>query len=893
MAGRWGEAPFAALSAALALGIGLAQLADRCWFAGAALACLATVAGATCSARAGRQALALWLALCAITQGGALLALARREGYPDRDVRALLSRGALPLNQPVGFDACVTEERSRDGNEIVLRMDLRALRVRQFWEPSRGGILIRIPADPNQDQIGQDRFPRYGDRIRGWGMFDLRRDFANPGSADRREALARRGVFLVGRVKSSLLLERVPGDCSGWWDTAAVAVRRRLETRLTQLAARGETREAAILASILVGNYSELDGATRDAFQNSGTFHVLVVSGLHVGWLAWALMQLLRLARCPDLPGRLAVAAAILFYTSVVGFQASISRSFWMFFLYVCGQALSRRSSPVNIAGASAFVLLAANPDWLFDAGFQLSFLSVLAICLLGAPVVDSVLRPVFDPLRRETAALGRRFGTTAADRLGRRCRVRVDMFAESCGEYVGPIFEGAFRAGTRWVAKGAFVLAGMLVISLSVQLWIEPVLACRYNRLSWIAPLANLAIVPLSSVVLAAGIAAALTTGIPHVSAPCLDLAALLASSLFRITQATAALPSGWQRCPTPAWGWAAATALLLAGWTVAGLRRVWFPCACSGALLLALAAGRAPSWLKPNDPATGQETLVPQGANTPVLTLTFLDVGQGDCTVVRFPGGRVWVVDAGGMRQEISPAGAGNVFDVGEAVVSRYLWHGWVCGLDRVLVTHPHQDHAGGVNALLRNFRVGGFEYGNPDPLLSRVLETASARGVPCRTARTGEVRRFGAAEVETLCPPPGQEAAAANESSIVLRITFGEFSALLTGDMEKSEEAYLVGRPLPIRSTLLKVAHHGSRYATLDPMLERIRPRWAVISAGRNNPFGVPSRDLLMRLLRRGARPLLTMDQGAISLATDGSSYVLRSHVAGLLEAGRLTR
>ena len=893
MSGRWGEIPFAALSAALALGIWLAQLGARCWFTGVALGCLASIGAAAFSARAGRHACALWLSLWAVTQCGGLLVLVRRDAYPNHDVRTLLSRGALPLNQPVGFDACVTEERSRDENEMVLRVDLRALRVRQLWEPSRGGVLVRVPADPGGDKIGQDKFPRYGDRIRGWAMFDLRRDYANPGGADRRETLARRGVFLVGRVKSSMLLERVPGDCGGWWDMAAGAVRRRLETRLAALAGRGETREAAILASILVGNYSELDGATRDAFQNSGTFHVLVVSGLHVGWLAWALMQALRLARCPDMAGRLAVAAAILFYTSVVGFQASISRSFWMFFLYVCGQALSRRASPVNIAGASAFVLLAVNADWLFDAGFQLSFLSVLAICLLGAPAVEKGLRPVFDPLRLETVAHGREFGTKAADRLGRRCRVRTDLFAEACGDRAGPRVEHALRTVTRWAASGAFVLTGMLAISLSVQFWIEPILACRYNRLSWIAPLANLVIVPLSSVVLATGIAAALTTGIPYLSAPCLDLAAFLASLLFRITQASAALPFGWQRCPTPAWGWTAATATLLAAWTLLGLRRVWIPCACSGALLLTLAAGHAPSWVKPANPAAQHEALLSDRAGTPVLTLTFLDVGQGDSTVVRFPDGRVWVVDAGGMRQEVAPTAAGSGFDIGEAVVSRYLWHGWVSAIDRMIVTHPHQDHAGGVRALLKNFRVGRFECGTLDPFLSGIFATATARGVPCRTARTGEMRRLGAAEVETLCPPPGQTAAAANESSVVLRITYGDFSALLTGDMERSEEAYLVRRPVPIRSTLLKVAHHGSRYATLDPMLDRVRPRWALISAGRNNPFGAPSRELLMRLLRHGARPLLTMDHGAVSLATDGSHYVLSSHVTGLLEAGRLGR
>jgi len=147
------------------------------------------------------------------------------------------------------------------------------------------------------------------------------------------------------------------------------------------------------------------------------------------------------------------------------------------------------------------------------------------------------------------------------------------------------------------------------------------------------------------------------------------------------------------------------------------------------------------------------------------------------------------------------------------------------------------------------------------------------------------------MGGVEVETLWPPRSSGFPAPNESSIVLRIRYGRFAALLTGDMERSAEAELVAGPRPIRSLLLKVAHHGSRYGTLKPMLDRVQPRWAVISAGRNNPFGNPSRELLMRLLRAGARPLATMDLGAISFATDGYRYAIESYTCGPLEDGVL--
>ena len=142
-----------------------------------------------------------------------------------------------------------------------------------------------------------------------------------------------------------------------------------------------------------------------------------------------------------------------------------------------------------------------------------------------------------------------------------------------------------------------------------------------------------------------------------------------------------------------------------------------------------------------------------------------------------------------------------------------------------------------------------------------------------------------------MQILNPPANRSGRTTNENSVVLRLVFGDFSALLTGDLEKSGEAELLAESQNLHSLLLKVAHHGSRSATLDPFLEKVRPRWAILSVGRNNPFGHPSREVLLRLLRLGVRPLSTLDQGAITFETDGRHYIIESHVCGLLEKGTL--
>jgi competence protein ComEC len=122
-------------------------------------------------------------------------------------------------------------------------------------------------------------------------------------------------------------------------------------------------------------------------------------------------------------------------------------------------------------------------------------------------------------------------------------------------------------------------------------------------------------------------------------------------------------------------------------------------------------------------------------------------------------------------------------------------------------------------------------------------------------------------------------------------VLQFHFGNFSALLTGDLEKSGEGEVLRRSVDIRSPLLKVAHHGSRSGTSEAFLDRVNPRWAVVSAGWNNPFGHPSREAMARLQRHQVRPFLTSDAGAITFETDGSHYIIKSYVRGVLERGNL--
>ncbi len=891
MWGRCGDAPFVPLTLCLAVGIAASSwLSSFCFdlwaFAAGALAGAALLAWFR-----ERLRLSLALALSSMALGGLLMGLAERDGYAADDVRSLLAAHLLPLGGQVLLDGNVLEDSTRRGPDMVTTVALHGFRQKDSWIRCRGKVQVRL-ALPTDPQVPLTVL-MFGDRVRAWGNCDLPRNFQNPGSTDRAGLLARRGIHLLARVKSPRLLEVLPRDFGSPWERMTAIVRRSFHERLARLRQEGAPQQAAILSSIVIGDYDDLSAETRAEFQNTGTYHVLVVSGLHVSSIAWVLIGLLRATRLPVAACRLLAATGILFFTSLVGFQASITRALWMFVLYLVGQTLFRKSSPTNSVMACAFLLLSARPAWLQDSGFQLSFLSVTSIVIMSLPLIASVWRPLLEPLRHagDTARLTVQPGK--CHQLGRRLRFRAELFAEAWEDRLAPRAGQVVQEAFRGIAALGLALGSMMIISLSVQLWIEPVLAYYFNRLSWVAPAANLAVIPLSSVVLAAGMAAQALMSVTSLAWPLFRAAGFCSGLLQDVNRWFSSLPGAWQRCPTPPDFLVTAGLLMVFMWCFTRWRRFWLPC---GFVVFELATlslaetGILPQNVTAQVPTLGKSATA-QGAN--LLRLSFLDVGQGDSTVIQFPDARVWVIDAGGLRVDSSRPEDASPFDIGEAVVSRFLWSRWIVSLDRVLLSHPHQDHAGGMPAVLRNFPTSRLNYGDvgADPLQGLVLDTARRINARTQAIFAGEELDVAGVRVHILSPADKGPFRSMNDASVVLRLEFRRFAALLAGDMEATGEAGVLARRPTLKAQLLKVAHHGSRGATSDAFISRVRPRWAVISAGRNNPFQNPSLETMARLVRNDARPLLTMDYGAISLETDGIRYVLSSHVFGVLDKGEL--
>jgi len=407
-------------------------------------------------------------------------------------------------------------------------------------------------------------------------------------------------------------------------------------------------------------------------------------------------------------------------------------------------------------------------------------------------------------------------------------------------GDLFDPGFQLSFAAtlGIVVAPLPRSAVFGALGVSAAAQLAVLPVALTHFNQLSTIGVVANLGVVPLAGAATIVGlVAVALSFLSETVGGVAFDAVWPVLLLLRGVVALAARVPGAVVHLPAP--GWIAVTCYLGG----LALLLVWYETRARdgrrsplllGIVLLALAVGVA-AWplVRPSD---GR------------LRLTVLDVGQGDAIVIETPDGRTILVDAG--------SGGPMRLDAGERVVAPFLWNRGVLRLGGAAVTHDDADHAGGMPAVRRLFRIDEQWTGADAP---------------------SEPRRFGRALVTAL-PPLDAPGGRRNDAALVLRIEMGLVSFLLASDIGAAREHELVASGTRLGSTVLKVAHHGSRSSTTLEFLRAVRPTVAAISVGARNPYGHPDPAVLARLAEAGAQISRTDRDGAVIFETDGGTLTV---------------
>lgn len=887
---RFSPNPLFWLAACFASGIAAAAYVDLEWRIPAAV-----FAGGVIFAVAGiNRSIGTAGLFLAFTAVGSFCWVAETRSVVDDRLKRLYAEHFVDAGEPVEIEGVLRSEPETAVNGYFLTLSADKLVRKNISQKISGAIRLFVPINTSE---ASDEFSalelRYGSRIRFAGTPDREERFRNPGSISRTEILDRQQIDLTATVKSPLLIEKLGSERVFAPLAFIYHQRQRLIEETSQLFS---VSTSGVLIASLLGNKHFLDRNTAEVFREGGTFHILVISGLHITFIGGFTLLLVRRFTNRRIYQFVVSTSVLWAYTLAVGAEVPVTRAAMMFTILLFSQVIYRKGTLLNAFGACVLVLLVWRPSDLFDPSFQLTFLSVAALVAMAFPLVEK-LRSIgeWSPSARQP------FPPNAPRWLVRFCETlywneNAWTIESKRNIWSGRIFKSPYL---KWLEvsglkkAAVFIFEGILV-SLVVQIWLLPLLVVYFHRVSVVSIVLNLWVGVIIALEGFSALIAVLASRVSDMLAlPFVQMTEILNRLLLWLPQLLVESDLASFRVPVYSGPVKAVYFLYLLPVIVLTFVTIkWnpFPTIETGSrrmAMLILPAVSVVLVLLFGSVIVFHPYSAPEADGR--LRIDFLDVGQGDAAFITFPNGETMLVDGGG-RANFDDDDGTEAFEpdiprIGEAVVSEFLWERGISRIDHLMGTHADADHMQGLADVAENFVIGNAWVGSTpvrDLEYDGLTAALAKRGASLMLLKKGDRLTIGEVTIDVLHPDSSVDNGSENDRSIVLRIQYGSRVFLLTGDVEERGEHSLLMRPDLLAADVVKVAHHGSRTSSMQAFVDAADAEFAVISVGRSSMFGHPHSEVVERWERSGAKVMTTGERGTISISTDGKDLEIRTFV-----------
>lgn len=680
-----------------------------------------------------------------------------------------------------------------------------------------------------------------------------------------------------------------------WYHEALASLRSKVSAVYKRIL---PSEEAGVMQAMFLGEKQELDTDIKNLYQRNGISHILSISGLHISFLGLLLYRIFKKIGCPVYLNAGIVSIVVFSYGQMTDFSVSTNRAVVMLLVSLFAIVIGRTYDMLSAISLSSFIILLQNPMQLYNTGFQLSFLAVCVLAVFGEIFVrlkaeekneeenkeknnkqqkrllieDIIFEKSLEMIKHIRKEIGRT-----------KIQLALDGFLLSLDEWIYKKYK------LRESGRGKALQSSLIISAVTA-----PILASTFCEIPIYSVILNLFVIPLTSILMTLGVLAGLI-GIWWI-----DIAKVFGYGITFILNVYEVLCKIFAKLPFH---------LVLTG-KPSMIQIVIYCIVVIGIILLAVKTHHkkmmyiiAFMWV----------VLIRLPSTN--LTMTMLDISQGDCIYIKTPKGVSILVDGG----------SSDVKEIGKYRIEPYLKAQGIRSIDYAVLTHMDADHINGVMELMESMpdvkekriskstiismafydgQVGIQNLILPETSLidetyTKIQKLAVAKGISVHYFGRGDSISEGELTVTCLHPYEEYKTDSKNDISIVLELTYGNFEALLLGDLESGGEKELINlakeelfssdklshdqasiekKKSQIidqkkRYDIIKIAHHGSKYSTSDEFLKYYSGRFAWISSGYGNRYGHPHKELLERLKENHIPYMWTVNEGAITIRTDG--------------------